>query len=414
MFGIFECSRYAKERISKLFNVMMHHMDNIITKVVLVALVALGAASTDLYLSSIPDIVRTFDTSVSNGQLTLSLFMLGFAIGQLIFGPLSDKFGRQPPLRIGLALYVLCSVLCVFADSIYMLLVGRFLQGLTAASGPVLARAIVADRYKKKEAASVMALIVAAMALVPSVAPVIGSWLIYFFEWRVHFIALAVFGVIVLSGCLIKLEETNAAIGESSVRINKILEKFKTCLRNREFIGYLLCGCAIFGAMFAYISSASFIVIEMLGIRPEQFGYTFMIVVFGYISGAFTSSKFVKVESISQIIRLGIILGILGVTGFLIQAVWTVENIFTVMLCAYLCFFSGGLIIANSQMAAISLFPQSAGSASSLFGFIQASIGALAGYIVGYFYNATLFPTALTMLVSISMVMVGYRLISNE
>ena len=391
----------------------MFRMNNFLTKLVLVALVAFGAVSTDLYLSSIPDIVKTFNTTPSNGQLTLSLFMLGFAIGQLIFGPISDKFGRQLPLRIGLILFILVSVLCVFADSIYTLLVGRFLQGLTAASGPVLARAIVADSYEKKEAASVMALIAAVMALVPSIAPVIGSWLIYFFEWRVHFVALAIFGVVTFIGCLLVLKETNPSIGESSIRVNQILKKFKSCLANRNFVGYLLCGCAIFGVMFAYISSASFIVIEMLKVKPEQFGYTFMIVVFGYVSGAFTSSKFVKVESISQIIKLGIVIGVLGITGFLVQAFFSLENIFTVMLCAYLCFFAGGLIIANSQMAAISLFTQSAGSASSLFGFIQAGIGALSSYIVGYFYNATLMPMAVTMLICMLIVMFGYKLVAR-
>lgn len=389
-------------------------MNRVTNKLVLIALVAFGAVSTDLYLSSIPDIVKAFNTSTSNGQLTLSLFMVGFAIGQLIFGPLSDKFGRQPPLRVGLVLYIVVSMLCVFATSIHMLLIGRFLQGLTAASGPVLARAIVADSYEKKEAASVMAIIAAVMALVPGVAPVLGSWLIYFFEWQVHFVTLALFAVITFIGCLFGLTETNKSIGESSIRINKILDKFKRCMGDKNFVGYLLCGCAIFGVMFAYISSASFIVIEMLDIPPEQFGYTFMIVVFGYISGAFTSSKFVKVDSISQIIRLGIIIGSLGIVGFLIQAAFSIQNIFTVMLCAYLCFFAGGMIIANSQMAAISMFPQAAGSASSLFGFIQASAAALSGYVVGHFYNDSLLPTALVMLLCMLFVIRGYRLIDKD
>ena len=159
-------------------------------RITLAGLVATMAISTDLYLPAIPQLIESLGANISQGQLTLSIFLLGFAIGQLFYGSISDRYGRKPLLYLGLALYAVATLGCAAAQDINTLIAARFVQGLGGACGPVLARAIVSDSYSRRDAARVMASIAGAMALVPAIAPIFGSWLLYVFNWRAHFILL--------------------------------------------------------------------------------------------------------------------------------------------------------------------------------------------------------------------------------
>ena len=166
----------------------------------LVGLVAYAAVATDLYLPALPAIVDEFNVSEAQGQLTLSLFMLGMAVGQLFFGPLSDFYGRLPVVTVGTVFFIATSVACAAAPSMEFMWVTRFIQGLAASSGPVIARAIVSDRYHGPRAAQVMSMLGAAMAVIPLIAPTIGSWILVVFDWRATYLALAVFAIAVLTG----------------------------------------------------------------------------------------------------------------------------------------------------------------------------------------------------------------------
>jgi len=381
-----------------------------LARLTLVALVGFSAVSTDLYLSGIPGMVVDLGVGHAQGQLTLSLFMIGFAAGQLLFGPMSDHYGRKPVAALGLWIYVVASLLCALAPSMDALLAGRLLQGLAAASGPVIARAIVRDRYKAQDAARMMALLTASMAMVPLLAPVFGSWLLHWFDWRAQFVLLMAFGLITLAG-LRTLTESCPSIGQGGLRLGRVFGQFGLCLRSRAFVGYLLCGGAVFASSFAYISSSSFIMIEMLGVKPENFGYSFMLCVAGYMGGSFCSSQLVTRLGIAGVLRIGVLVSLLGVMMLCTLAFGELQSLGAVILAIFCCFLGSGLCLSNAQMGAISEFPMSAGGASAVFGFMQTGMAALSGFVVGQTYDGTLVPTALTMTTGVLISACGYLLL---
>ena len=370
------------------------------------------AVSTDLYLPAIPQLIESLGANISQGQLTLSVFLLGFATGQLFYGSISDRYGRKPGLYLGLAIYVLATLGCAAAQDINTLIAARFVQGLGGACGPVLARAIVSDSYNRRDAARVMAAIAGAMALVPAIAPVFGSWLLYVFSWRAHFILLLILGLITVIA-VTRLQESCKTIGDSPLKLSHVFSQFSLCLKNRKFVGYALCGGATYAAMFCYISTTSFIMIELLGVEPELFGYTFMSVVFGYITGAMISSRLVNRWGTVKVLTLGQSVGLSAAGLLLVLAFFDVYRLMPVLFAFFLVFMSGGLCLSIGQMGAISELPNDAGKASSVFGFMQITFAAILGYLVGLFYNNTLVPTAIGVTVAILLSATGYLIIRN-
>jgi DHA1 family bicyclomycin/chloramphenicol resistance-like MFS transporter len=378
-----------------------------VARLTLIAMVGFAAISTDMYLSGIPQMARDLGVGVAEGQLTLSLFMIGFAVGQLVFGPLSDHFGRKPVATVGISIYVLASAGCALAPDIGVLLTGRLLQGFAASAGPVIARAIVRDRFQGIEAARVMSQLAGAMAAIPLIAPVFGSWLLYFFDWRSQFVLLLGFALVTLAG-LRRLDESCPSIGIAPLALAGVLAQFGRCLRRRAFVGYLLCGSAAFAAAFTWISSASWIVIELLGVSAQNFGYTFMIAVSGYMGGALLSARLVARFGVERTLRTGVGVSLLGSLLMLALALGHVLLLGPVLLSAVLSFLGGGLVLSNAQMGAISEFPMNAGGASAVFGFSQNLAGATAGWAVGQLWNATLLPMACTMLAGSLLALGGY------
>ena len=381
-------------------------------RITLAGLVAMMAVSTDLYLPAIPQLIESLGATISQGQMTLSLFLLGFATGQLFYGSISDRFGRKPTLYLGLAIYVMATVGCAVATDISTLIFARFIQGLGGASGPVLARAIVSDSYERRDAAKVMAAIAGAMALVPAIAPVFGSWLLYIFNWRAHFVLLLILALII-SIAVSRLQESCKTIGDSPLKLSNIFSQFSLCLSHRNFVGFTLCGGACYAAMFCYISTTSFIMIDLLGVKPEYFGYTFMTIVMGYLTGAIISSLLVNRWGITRVLTLGQSIGLIATGLLMMLALFEVHRLIPVLFVFFMVFMMGGLCLAISQMGAISELPGHAGKASSVFGFLQISFAALLGYLVGLFYNNTLLPTAIGVTVAFLLSLTGYLIIRN-
>lgn len=360
--------------------------------VILLSLVAMSAISTDLYLSGLPQMVEDFSSTKSQVQLTLSIFLFGLAIGQMLAGPLSDQYGRTPILKIGLGIYTAVSLLCAFAPNIETLWVLRFFQGLAASSAPVISRAIVSDVYERKEAAKVLAYLSSAMALIPAIAPIIGSIMLLWFDWPVHFLLLAIFGAVLSFAIIKKLPETHYSSGKGSVaeKFLFIISNVKHLLADRVYIGYVLCGSIAHGAMFAYISSSAYLVTNLLGVPEQYFGYTFAANVLGYILGAFISGKIVQRTSILRLIAIGLVLLATAVLVLLTQQIQL--NLTILLFSMFLVFAGGGFIIANAQAAAISRFRSCAGAASAVFGFTQIVTAATAGVLAGIFYNDSVTP----------------------
>jgi len=382
----------------------------LLQRITLTGLVAMMAVSTDLYLPAIPQLIESLNTNISQGQLTLSIFLMGFAVGQLFYGSISDRYGRKPVLYLGLGVYLVATLGCIIAPDINSLITARFVQGIGGASAPVLARAMVADSHSRIDAARLMASIAGAMALVPAVAPVFGSWLLYFFDWRAHFVLLLILGVFTFAG-VTRLQESCKTIGAEPLKLSSVISQFPLCLSNRSFVGFALCGGATYAAMFCYISTSSFLVIGLLGLAPEYFGYTFMVVVFGYIAGAMTSSRLVRRIGVIRVLALGQLIGLLAAGLLLVMALFEIHRLTPLLVAFCLVFMAGGLSLSVSQMGAIAELPKAAGKASSVFGFIQIAFASLLGYIVGLMYNDSLLPTAAGVIVAVLISGAGYMVI---
>ena len=220
--------------------------------------------------------------SVSDGQLTLSLFMLGVAMGQIVFGPLSDHFGRIPVIRAGTAGFVAFSLISALAWSMEYLWVARCLHGFAAASGPVVARAIIRDKYEGHRAAQMMAWTSASMATLPLIAPTLGAFIATQFGWRAVFVVLALFAVLPLAG-LSAFDKSFSDKNKSGEKLTilSVLLTFKDCLSNRRFIAYLIAGTLSFSALFVYLSTVSFFLSDVFSVPTSHFGLAFAISVVG-------------------------------------------------------------------------------------------------------------------------------------
>ena len=363
----------------------------------LVGLVACGPMSTDLYLPSLPSLTRVFATDVPQVQLTLSVFITGFAVAQLILGPLSDRFGRRPVLLGGFALFFAASIGCTLAPSIEALILGRFLQALGACAGPVVGRAIVRDVYPRDEAARVLSSMASAMALAPAVAPFLGGALQAAFGWRSNFAALVVFSLALLVLGWRILEETNHHPDRNALSPAAMLETYVTLLKDRSFLLSTLTLSFAFGAMFSFISGSSFVIIDLLGLAPQNFGFCFLAVVAGYMLGSFAAARLTRRIGLERMIGIGTLVGVVAGVVLLGLAAARVQTVIAVVLPVAGIFMANGLVLPNGTAAALAPHPRIAGSASALLGFIQMGFGAAAGRLVGLFYDGTTLPMAAVM-----------------
>ncbi len=358
----------------------------------LTTLVALGPLSTDLYLPALPGLTQTFNTDVAQVQLTLSVFLIGFAVAQLIYGPLSDRYGRRSLMLFGLALYLLASLGCMLAPSIDALIVARFFQALGACAGPVLGRAIVRDVYGPLQAARVLAYISGAMAIAPMIGPFFGGWLTAWFGWRANFAALALFAAVMLAVVFAMLGESNAHRDPAATQPRRILKNFRALLSARSYLGYLLCTSFAYGALFSFISGSSFVLIQLYGLSPQWFGVSFGLVVTGYICGTLITARFTLRLGPARMVKMGAVLGALAGTLMVALALMGVRGVWAILLPMFGVLVAAGLIMPNAFGGALAPYPKMAGAASALMGFVQMALAAGVGIVVGHAYDGTAIP----------------------
>jgi DHA1 family bicyclomycin/chloramphenicol resistance-like MFS transporter len=368
------------------------------TSAILIGAVALGPVSTDLYLPSLPSIGRDLGADVAATQLTLSVFLAAFALVQIPVGPLSDRFGRRPILLSGLAVYALASVACAFAPSIEMLIAARAVQAAGACAGVVLGRAVVRDIYGPDRAARMLAYIGGAVALAPMVGPIIGGLIQSLFGWRWNFGVLATFAVITLALGLGGLPESNTRRDPRALDPSRMVANFGTLLRHRGFLGCALAVAFIYAGLFAFISGASFVLIDGLGVPPDRFGYIFAIVVIGYITGTQIAGRLTMRLGIARMVWLGgsvslVAGGVMAVLAPLAAgSSWALAAIAAPMACYTM---GAGIVMPNGQAGALAPFAHMAGAASALMGFLQMAIAALVGIVFGQIHDGTPLPMAL-------------------
>ncbi|MEP1583005.1 MAG: Bcr/CflA family efflux MFS transporter, partial [Marinobacter sp.] len=245
------------------------------TTILLAAAVALGPLAIDMYLPALPAMGEALSADTGQVQLTLSIYMVGFALAQLVCGPLADRFGRKPIMIGGFLLFAIASVVCALATNIETLILCRFLQALGGSAGPVLGRAAVRDIYSPRDAARIMAILASIMALAPAVAPTLGGFMVVSLGWSSIFLALGGYALLMAIVVAVGIPEPMHPENRQSLRISSLWKNYRAIASDISFLGYTLTNSLTFAGLFAFLSGSSFVLIDFLGVKPQYFGLFF-------------------------------------------------------------------------------------------------------------------------------------------
>jgi DHA1 family bicyclomycin/chloramphenicol resistance-like MFS transporter len=375
----------------------------------LTLLVAFAALSIDITIPALSQFAAAFRISTSAAQLTLSVFVLGFAVAQLLAGPLSDRFGRRPVLIGGCTLYVAATIGCMMATNATELIGGRFLQALGCCTGPVVGRAIVRDIYGEQRAAKVLSYMASVMGLVPGIAPIVGGVMAQAWGWRAVFGVMLAFGATALAGCLLMLRETNLWKKADAVRPRRLAGNYLSFLGERRFLSYVVPVGFIYAGMLSFHSLSAFVIVDQFGVRTADYGFWFLGIVIGYIAGTLVSGRLHGRFGTDAQIGAGLLIAAAG--ALLMAALgWArVDRPIAVIGPMALYLFGAGFVVPNAAAAAIGPYATRAGAASALLGFSQFAAGSLIATAVTQFHRGNQTAMVTGVLVCASLALASYR-----
>ncbi len=355
---------------------------------------AVGPLTTDLYLPSLPEIAQQLAASTAQVQLTISAYLVGFAVGQIVYGPISDRHGRKPVLLSGIALYCAASMACALSVSIEMLIAARFAQALGGCGGIVLSRAVVRDLYSGARAGRELSVIGAVMALAPVLAPVAGGALQTAFGWRSAFFTLVAAGIAGAGIVWLLLPETLARRATEPVSLSSMAKSYRIVARNRAYLAYLSLTASSYAGLFAWISGASFVLQDLYGLSPFAFGVAFAIGSVGYMTGSTLSARLTHRFGLDGVLGLGGCAVAAGGLAMIAAVGLGLTSAASLVLPIALYLAGLGMVLPQSIAGAMTPFGERAGAASSLLGFVQQSVAALFGAIVGMLLGQSAWPLA--------------------
>ncbi|MCM2676245.1 multidrug effflux MFS transporter [Alkalicoccobacillus plakortidis] len=363
-------------------------------------LAAFGPLTIDMYLPSFPDITRGLDTSASLVQLSLTACLLGLAAGQLVVGPLSDARGRKKPLLLFIALYVVASFACAFAPNIYFLIIGRFLQGLTAAAGIVISRAVVRDLFSGRELTKFFSLLMLINGLFPIMAPVFGAavLLVPGATWNWVFIVLGILGILILTAVSIKLKESLPVEKRRPSSIRETLRTFACLLKDRLFMGLALTQGLMTGGIFAYVSGTPFVYQNIYEVSPQMFSILFGVNGLGIIFGTHLVGRYAGIVPERVFLRVGLTISMIA-SGFLFVMTLIGGPLISIVIPIFFFVSMIGMVGTTSFALAMETKGEQAGSASALLGLLPFGIGAATAPLVGIAGEETAVPMGLIIFV---------------
>lgn len=395
-------SRTAQKGPARAAALDARRRTGLLVTLVLGGLTAVPPLSMDMYLPALPEVTRSLHTSAATAQLTLTACLTGMALGQLVVGPMSDKWGRRRPLLIGLLVYVVATAICAFAPNVELLVAFRLLQGLAGAAGIVIARAVVRDLYDGVEMARFFSTLMLISGVAPVVAPLIGGQVLRFTDWHGIFAVLTVIGIaltVVVWRCL---PETLAPEKRHSGGTVEALRTMKSLLADRVFTGYMIAGGFAFASLFAYISASPFVIQEIYGASPQTFSLLFGVNSIGLITvGQINGKLLVGRVSLDKALAFGLTVVVLAATALLLMTsgVFGDVGLFPVAAGLFVLMSAMGLAMPNTNALALMRTPHAAGSASALLGTSSFLVGAIASPLVGIAGEATAVPMAVVQLV---------------
>ena len=376
-------------------------------------LTAITPLATDLYLPALPIMPGELNTTASNIQMTIGVMTFGVALGQLFGGPISDTMGRKLPLIVGNLLCVISSIICAFAPSIEILLLGRFLQGLTGSVGVVIAKAIARDFASGQELTKLFALLMMVNGLAPVLAPLIGGQLLLFTTWRVIFVILAVFSAILLVGSLL-FRESFPKEKRITGGVGVAVKNYITRIKDKPFLGQTLIQLFAFGGFFAYISGSSFVYQNIFNLSAQEFSYLFGINSCGIVLASAISSRVSNVITAKQLLTFSLWQLTIGSLLFLIAMIfeWSLIPVTTILfftVCTVSLFGSASFSMAMTN------YGKMAGSASAILGFASMFAAGIVSPLVGIGGDHTGVPMGITMLVcAVLSLLCLYGLVEKE
>ena len=359
---------------------------------------AIAPLSTDMYLPSLPALAEDLQSNTSVAQLTLTANLLGLGLGQLWLGTLSDQKGRRMPLIISLTVYCLSSLLCTIAPSIELLIIFRFIQGISGAGGMVISRAIVRDLYSGSELTKFFALLMLINGAGPILAPVIGGQLLQFTSWRGIFIVLGILGMLMIVGAVFSIRETLSPENRIAGGLKNTLLTLRSLLRDRIFMGYVFTQGFVIAAMFAYISGSPFVIQNIYGASPQMFSFIFAINGLGIILAGQTTGRLAGMVKEITLLKIGLCTAMFG--GLLLTMMLLLEvDLIGVLFALFFVVSSVGIVGTSVFSLAMESQGKSAGSAAAFLGLMPFFLGSIMAPLAGIGNGLSAWPMAITILI---------------
>lgn len=366
---------------------------------VLALLTAVPPLATDMYLPGFPSMATELGTSASSIQLTLTTFLIGLALGQLIIGPLSDKLGRRLPLIVGAAVCLVAGAACALAPSIEFLIAARFVQGFAGAAGVVLSRAIIADRTEGSRSAKLFGLMMIIGGVAPVIAPLIGGAVVDSIGWRGVFWIITGLTAVMLACAVAFVPESLRQEDRRAGGLSEMISGIGSVVRNPRYVSYTLTFTFAFSVMFAYISASPFVLQNMLGLSAGQYSAAFAVNAFGLMIGSATTAKLAGRIPLHRMMSAGISSIVVTTTALLILGI-TGLSLWPTLVLLFLTLFSLGFVYANATSLAVAQVPHLAGTGSAVLGALQFGLAAVISPLVGLGGEETAVPMVIAMFTS--------------
>jgi DHA1 family bicyclomycin/chloramphenicol resistance-like MFS transporter len=368
--------------------------------------------STDLYTPSLPHLQGVFDTDAEQVQLTMSLNLLGFALAQLLYGPLSDRIGRRPVLLGGMLGFAVASLGCALAGSIEALILARVLQGMTACAEAVIGYAVIREIYDEAGAVRVLGAYGMGIAFAPAIGPIIGGYMHVLFGWRSNFFLLT--GLILVVAFLIwrNLPETLKQPDLGAVNPRRVLTGYLALLRDSAFMAYVLVAGLVIAGLFAMVTAFPFLFIERMGVRTEHYGYYHAAIVLAYFLGSLLVNRVAGRLSSDGLLAIGLGFCAVGGSALLLLVAGALETPVRVTATQCLFAFGLGLVLATAPIRAFDVSRQGHGYAAALIGAVEMGLGGLGAFLVGVLHDGTAWPIAFV-IAGTALLAIGHYLVAR-
>ncbi|MGO3181602.1 MAG: Bcr/CflA family multidrug efflux MFS transporter [Aequorivita sp.] len=395
----------------------MQNKNRILVILTLGLLSALGPFSIDLYLPGFPEIARDLNSTTGRVALSLSSYFIGVSVGQMIYGPLLDRFGRRIPLLIGLFIYLISSVLIVYVSSVDSLILARFVQALGGCAGMVAARALVRDLFPVSETAKIFSLLMLVIAVSPIVAPTLGGFATAHWGWHSIFIILTVLAAVNIVLVYFWLPLGAPPDTTLSLKPRSIITKFWSVFKTPQFYTYTLTGSFAASGLYAYIAGSPHVFMELYGVSEKQYGWIFGIIAMGLVTASQVNTLLLKKYTSQKIVKVTLICQVIAGALLFFGTIFNLIEMYSMIVLAFLFLSTQGFAFPNTSALSLAPFEKSAGTASALMGALQLGIGALVTALVSMLSDETPLPMTgimfLCAIISVAMLYLGNRKIKS-